>query len=249
MRLLVIEDNRSLLANLFEYFEARGHVLDAAPDGITGLHLAVTQRFDALIVDWMLPRMEGPEVLRLLRQQHHSDVPVIMLTARDELPDKIAGFRAGADDYLTKPFALPELEVRLEALLLRAHGRQQEKVLRVEDLHLDLATLEARRQGRALHLYPACRKLLEVLMRASPAAVTREQLEHALWGEDPPDGDLLRSHIYELRRAVDGPFERKLVQTLPRVGYRLAAVSTVSDTTPAAAARDAECPQEPRADD
>ena len=224
MRLLVIEDNRSLVANLFEYFEARGHVLDAAPDGITGLHLATTQAYDIIILDWMLPRMEGNEVLRRLREGTASSVPVIMLTARDELPDKIAGFRAGADDYLTKPFALPELEVRLEALLARASGRQRSKILEVEDLRLDLTTLEASRGGQPLHLYPACRKLLEVLMQASPAAVTRERLEQAVWGEDPPDGDMLRSHVYELRRSVDGPFPVKLVHTLPRVGYRLAAL-------------------------
>ena len=224
MRLLVIEDNRSLVANLFEYFEARGHVLDAAPDGITGLHLATTQAYDIIILDWMLPRMEGNEVLRRLREGTAASVPVIMLTARDELPDKIAGFRAGADDYLTKPFALPELEVRLEALLARASGRQRSKVLEVEDLRLDLTTLEASRGGQPLHLYPACRKLLEVLMQASPAAVTRERLEQAVWGEDPPDGDMLRSHVYELRRSVDGPFPVKLVHTLPRVGYRLAAL-------------------------
>lgn len=107
MRLLVVEDNRSLTANLFEYFEARGHVLDAAPDGITGLHLAVSHPYDVVVLDWMLPRLDGPGLLRRLRNEHGSGVPVIMLTARDELPDKIVGFRAGADDYLTKPFALP----------------------------------------------------------------------------------------------------------------------------------------------
>jgi len=224
MRLLLIEDNKSLVANLFDYFEARGHTVDAAPDGITGLHLATTQAYDVLLLDWMLPRMDGREVLRRLREEHGSSLPVIMLTARDELPDKIAGFRAGADDYLTKPFALPELEVRLEALLARASGRNRERVLQVEDLRLDLATLEASRAGQALHLYPACRKLLETLMQASPAAVTRERLEHALWGDDPPQGDMLRSHIYELRRSVDGPFPLKLIHTLPRVGYRLAVI-------------------------
>lgn len=228
MRLLVIEDNRNLVANLFDYFEARGHVLDVAPDGITGLHLAATQDYDAILLDWMLPRMEGPEVLKRLREEHGLDVPVIMLTARDELPDKIAGFRAGADDYLTKPFALPELEVRLDAMLARVKGRNPHKLLQVHDLKLDLGTLEAQRAGQPLHLYPACRKLLEVLMRASPAAVTRDQLEYALWGDEPPDGDMLRSHIYELRRAVDGPFDAKLLHTLPRVGYRLSAPS--SDT-------------------
>ncbi len=226
MRLLVIEDNRNLVANLFEYFEARGHALDAAPDGVTGLHLATTQAYDVVILDWTLPRMEGREVLQRLRSSGNAATPVIMLTARDELPDKIAGFRAGADDYLTKPFALPELEVRIDALLARASGRGRSRLLEVEDLRLDMATLEATRGGRALHLYPACRKLLETLMLASPAAVSRDRLEHALWGDEPPDGDMLRSHIYELRRSVDGPFPMKLIHTLPRVGYRLGRPST-----------------------
>jgi DNA-binding response OmpR family regulator len=226
MRLLVIEDNRDLVANLFAYFESRGHVLDAAPDGITGLHLALTQPYDAVVLDWMLPRMDGPQVLRKLREEGHSDMPVVMLTARDELPDKLAGFRAGADDYLTKPFDLPELEVRLEALLTRVEGRARRRVLEVEDLRLDLDTLEATRAGQAIHLFPAGRKLLEALMRASPAVVTREQLERTLWGDEPPDGDMLRSHVYELRREVDGPFPVKLIQTVPRTGYRLARVAT-----------------------
>ena len=226
MRLLVVEDNRNLVANLFAYFEARGHVLDAAPDGVTGLHLALTQRYDAVILDWMLPRMDGPELLRKLRDHGQSDMPVIMLTARDELPDKLAGFRAGADDYLTKPFDLPELEMRLEILQARIQGRTRSRVLEVDDLRLDLSTLEASRGGNPVHLFPAGRKLLEVLMRASPAVVSREQLELALWGDEPPDGDMLRSHIYELRREVDGPFAVKLIQTLPRVGYRLARVPT-----------------------
>ncbi|MCX7563056.1 response regulator transcription factor [Xanthomonadaceae bacterium XH05] len=222
MRLLVIEDNRNLVSNLFEFFEPRGHQLDAAPDGIVGLHLATTHCYDAIVLDWMLPRLDGRALLGKLREQG-IDTPVIMLTARDELPDKIAGFRAGADDYLTKPFALPELEVRLEALLTRAIGRRQRRVLQVHDLRLDLETFEATRAGVALHLYPACRKLLVALMRASPAAVTRQQLEDVLWEGDTPERDMLRSHIYELRRSVDGPFPVKLIRTLPRVGYRLAA--------------------------
>ncbi|MCW5580217.1 MAG: response regulator transcription factor [Luteimonas sp.] len=220
MRLLVVEDNRGLVGNLFEYFEPRGHQLDAAPDGLVGLHLAATQDYDAIILDWMLPRLDGVALLRKLRE-HGVGAPVIMLTARDELPDKLTGFRAGADDYLTKPFALPELEVRLEALQARTRDHRP-RVLRVHDLELDLDTLEAHRGGTPVHLYPAGRKLLQTLMQASPAAVTRRQLEHALWGDDPPDHDMLRSHVYELRRSVDGRFPVKLIRTLPRVGYRLA---------------------------
>ena len=221
MRLLVIEDNRDLVANLFAYFESRGHVLDAAPDGITGLHLALTQPYDAVVLDWMLPRMEGPSMLKTMRERG-IDTPVLMLTARDQLPDKIAGFRSGADDYLTKPFDLQELEVRIEALILRAKGRSTPRELVVGDLHYNLSTLEVQRAGRLLHLFPASRKLLEVMMLASPAAVSRQQLEHALWGDEPPDGDMLRSHVYELRRSVDGDSAVKLIHTIPRVGYRIA---------------------------
>jgi DNA-binding response OmpR family regulator len=222
VRLLVIEDNRELVANLFAYFEARGHVLDAAPDGVVGLHLATSQPYDAIVLDWMLPRMDGTEVLRRLRAEHGLDVPVIMLTARGELPDKVHGLRSGADDYLTKPFALLELEARLDALLARSTARSRRRVLQVHDLRFDLDTHEVRRGDVPLHLYPACRKLLETLMRASPAAVSREQLERSLWGDDAPDRDMLRSHVYDLRRAIDGPFGTKLLHTLPRVGYRLA---------------------------
>lgn len=222
MRILVVEDNRGLVANLFDFLEGEGHVVDAAPDGPIGLHLAMTEDYDALILDWGLPRMDGREVLRQLREGG-CDVPVIMLTARDEQPDKIAGLRAGADDYLTKPFDLEELLLRLQALVARASGIRRNRRLQVGDLVLDAATQEARRGEQRIHLYPAGRRILEVLMAASPAVVSRERLEQALWGDDPPDGNLLRSHVYDLRRSVDGPFEDKLIHTVARMGYRIAA--------------------------
>jgi len=220
MKLLIIEDNRSLVANVFDYFEQRGHVLDAAPDGVTGLHLASSNDYDAIVLDWMLPRLDGIGVLRGLREHAGKRTPVIMLTARDGLPDKLSGFEAGADDYLTKPFALPELEVRLKALLARS-GDPARRVLAVADLELDLDTLEAMRGGQRLQLYPASRKLLEALMRSAPAVVSRERLERVLWGDMPPYNDLLRSHMYELRRAVDSPFKIKLIQTVAGTGYRI----------------------------
>lgn len=225
MKLLIVEDNLSLVTNLFEYFEARGHVLDAAPDGVTGLHLATNNSYDAIVLDWMLPRLQGPDFVRRLRNETSQNTPVLMLTARDALSDKLTGFHAGADDYLTKPFALPELEARLHALVARG-GARIRPVLEVGDLRLDTGTLLASRGGETFKLYPACRKLLEALMRASPAVVSREHLEHVLWGDSPPDADLLRSHIYELRRAVDGEHAVKLIHTVPRVGYRLGPADT-----------------------
>jgi DNA-binding response OmpR family regulator len=224
-RVLLVEDNAALVANLFAFLELRDYSLDAAQDGVSGLHLALSQPYDAIVLDWMLPRMDGTDVVRNLRE-HGAEVPVLMLTARDELPDKITGFRAGADDYLTKPFALAELEVRLEALILRSRGRS--RVLSVGDLRFDLSTQEVVRGATVLQLHAGCRKLLEALMRASPALVTREKLEAILWGDDPPDGDMLRSHIYELRRRVDGPFTAKLIHTVPKQGYRIAVPATTS---------------------
>ena len=220
MRLLVIEDHRDLVRSLFDYFEPRGHIMDTAPDGRTGLALALEQHYDAIILDWNLPRMDGIDVLRAFHEQGGT-TPVILLTARDDVMDKVEGFRTGANDYLTKPFTLPELEVRLEALV-RKSAAPAARVLTVGDLQYDLSAQRVTRGGRELHVYPACRKLLESLMRASPAAISREELEHIIWADDLPDADRLRSHIYDLRRAIDGPFDVKLLHTLPRIGYRLA---------------------------
>ncbi|HTD29710.1 MAG TPA: response regulator transcription factor [Xanthomonadaceae bacterium] len=228
MKLLIVEDNRNLVGNLFDYFEQRGHVLDAAPDGITGLHLALQNDYDAVVLDWTLPRLDGIGVLRGLRKSDVRHVPVLMLTAREGLPDKLSGFGAGADDYLTKPFALPELEVRLLALVARCGGHNQ-RVLVVADLKLDLDSLDVVRGGKRITVYPSGRKILELLMRSAPAIVKREQLERALWGDAPPDNDLLRSHLYDLRRAVDAPFSVKLIHTVVGVGYRIAEIAERGD--------------------
>ena len=224
MKLLIVEDNRALVANLFAYFEARGHVLDAAPDGATGLRLAADNHYDAIVLDWSLPRMEGVHVLGELRQSVRKDVPVLMLTAKAETADKVEALRTGADDYLVKPFDLAELEARLLAQVRRASGRVTDTRLRVGDLVMDLSTLEVTRGAQSIALQPATRRLLEVLMRASPAIVPRERLQDALWGDDAPDRDLLRSQMHLLRRAIDAPFSTKLLRTVARVGYRLAAM-------------------------
>ncbi|BAW00009.1 DNA-binding response regulator, OmpR family, contains REC and winged-helix (wHTH) domain [Lysobacter enzymogenes] len=219
VRVLLVEDNQSLVANVFAYLEGAGLSLDAAPDGVSGLQLAQDNDYDVVVLDWMLPRMEGVEVLRRLRASH-TDVPVLMLTARDELDSKLEGFRSGADDYLSKPFAIAELEARIRALALRRRGRT--RVLRVGPLRYDLATQEIVRGERALQLHTGCRAILEVLMRESPNIVAKERLEAAIWGDRRPDRDLLRTHIYELRRRLDAHAEPKLLHTVKNVGYRLA---------------------------
>ena len=219
MRILVIEDNTDIAANLGDYLEDRGHTVDFAADGITGLHRAVVDRFDAIILDLNLPGMDGLEVCRKLRQEAHKDTPVLMLTARDALEQKLAGFESGADDYIVKPFALQELDARLGVLLRR--GRGASRVLTVSDLEYNLDTLEVVRAGKSITLNPTALKILQVLMEASPAVVTRQDLETRVWGEELPDSDSLRVHIHGLRAALDKPFGRPLIQTRHGIGYRL----------------------------
>ena len=221
MRILVVEDNRDIAANLGDYLEERGHTVDYAADGITGLHLAVVHAFDAIVLDLNLPGMDGMEVCRKLRQDGRKQTPVLMLTARDSLDNKLAGFESGADDYLIKPFALQEVEARLTVLARRGKAAQP-RVLVVSDLEYNLDTLEVRRGGKLLQLNPTALKILQSLMEASPAVVPRQDLETRVWGEELPDSDSLRVHIHGLRAAVDKPFDTALIQTRHGIGYRIA---------------------------
>ncbi len=221
MRILVIEDNSDIAANLGDFLEERGHTVDFAADGVTGLHLAVVNDFDAIVLDLNLPGMDGLEVCRKLRQDARKQTPVLMLTARDALESKLDGFEAGADDYLVKPFALQEVDARLAVLLRRGKGPQS-RILNVADLEYNLDTLEVRREGRLLQLNPTALKILQSLMESSPSVVTRQELETRVWGEELPDSDSLRVHIHGLRAAVDKPFPKPLIQTRHGIGYRIA---------------------------
>lgn len=221
MHLLLIEDSQDLAANVCEYLEARGHVMDTARDGVTGLHLAVVNRYDAIVLDVGLPGLDGVALCRKLRHEARKATPVLMLTARDTLADKLDGFDAGADDYLIKPFALQELEARLQALVRR--GSAAGPVLQVADLRLDTDTLEVTRAGQAITLTPIGLKLLRLLMQASPRVVSRAEIERAIWGDGPPDSDALRTHVHALRSAVDKAFAAKLLYTVHGIGFQLAA--------------------------
>ena len=219
MHLLLIEDSRDLAANICEHLEARGHIMDAAADGVTGLHLATVNPYDAIILDVGLPGLDGLALCRKLRHDAHRQTPVLMLTARDTLQDKLGGFDAGADDYLVKPFALQELEARLQALVRR--GQAGGVVLRVADLSVNVDTLEVHRGEARVSLTPAALKLLILLMRASPRVLSRREIELALWGDLPPESDALRAHVHALRAAVDKPFPVKLLHTVHGMGYRI----------------------------
>jgi len=221
MRILVVEDHRDIAENIGDYLAPRGHEVDYAADGITGLHLAVTNQYDVIVLDLMLPALDGLEVCRKLREEAKKDTPVLMLTARDQLESKVQGFRAGADDYLVKPFALKELEIRLEALYRRSANAVAARVVRVADLEFDPDTQIVKRAGKRLDLNPSLRTLLGILMTHTHRVVRRDELEAALWGEDRPDADVLRAHIYALRSIIDKPFARKLLHTIHGTGYRL----------------------------
>lgn len=223
MRLLLIEDHDDIAANIAEFYEPRGTAVDHAPDGETGLHMALEGAYDAIVLDLMLPKLDGLTVCRQLRQRGHTRAPILMLTAKDLLADKIEGFEAGADDYLVKPFSLAELDARLKALVRRASLPQASRVLSVGDLSFDLDTLEAERGGEPVKLNPTTRRILIVLLQNSHRVVTRAELERELWGEHPPQADILRAHMHALRTAIDKNFSVKLLHTIHGTGYRLSA--------------------------
>ncbi|MBI3903594.1 MAG: response regulator transcription factor [Nitrosomonadales bacterium] len=220
MNLLLIEDNRDLASNLFDYFELRGHTMDIAHDGISGLHFASANQYDVIVLDLMLPGMDGLTLCRRLRDAGRY-TPVLMLTALDSLNDKIAGLEAGADDYVVKPFALREVEARLQALIRRAQVREGTSTLQVGDLSFNTGTLKVRRGERVIELPPIPLKLLEVLMRHSPRVMPREEVERAIWGDSPPDSDALRAHLHILRNAVDKKSDQPLIKTLRGIGYQI----------------------------
>lgn len=223
MYALIIEDNPDIVANLYGFLEPLGYTLDVAMNGATGVTRASNEHYDVIVLDLELPGLDGIEVCRQLRKEQRLATPILMLTARDTVNDKLSGFEAGADDYLVKPFSLVELEARLKALVRRARNETVDHILEFGDLRYDLSRCEAKRAGHKLALTPTGFKLLEALMRKAPALITREELMREIWGDEPPNSDALRTHIHALRQAIDRPFVHPMLRTLPGNGYRLIA--------------------------
>lgn len=218
---LLVEDHRDIAETVGAYLESKNYIVDYASDGVTGLQLGESNAYDAIVLDVMLPGMDGLDVCRRLRFESDTDVPILMLTARDTLDDKLSGFEHGADDYLVKPFDLEELGARLGALIRRNKRSMATGILTVGDLSLDAETLQVTRDGRKILVTPTGLKILRLLMRAAPRVVTRNEIEREIWSDLPPDSDALRSHMYSLRKAIDKPFETALITTVHGAGFRI----------------------------
>ena len=216
---LLVEDNVSLAQTMIAYFDLEGIDCDYASNGSQGLELALLNDYQVILLDINLPRINGLEVCEMIRKQG-VDIPVMMLTARDSLEDKLAGFDAGTDDYLVKPFELSELVARVKALFNRRSLHSMK--LEVGPLVMDLSLKTICREGQKLKLTPTCWKLLEILMRESPNVVSREKMQNTIWTEpDLPDSDVLKVHLYKLRQQVDKPFSIKLIQTVSSHGVAI----------------------------
>ena len=220
-KILIIEDNPDIVANIYAFFEPKGFELDNAHNGISGLTLAANNRYDVILLDVMLPGIDGTKLCKKLRDELHNKTPVLMLTARDTILDKVAGFDSGADDYLVKPFSLIELESRIKALIRRHQDEHFEHSLAVGPLSLNANEHTIRREGTSLKLTPTGFKILETLMNASPRVVSKSELEEKVWGEDIPSSDALRTHMHSVRVQVDKPFARPMIMTMPGVGYQI----------------------------
>lgn len=218
MNILIVEDDHDLAETICEYLEMDGFICHHALNGMSGLNFACENRFQVILLDLNLPKIDGISLCRTLRAKG-DDTPILMLTARDGLNDKLEGFTAGTDDYLVKPFALEELSMRIKALSKRKSG--QISRLSCGTLEMNINSKTVMRENIVLKMSPFCWKLLEVLLRASPDVVPKAELEATLWGEDIPDSNALKVHIHTLRKTVDAPFPHQLIHTVSRHGFAL----------------------------
>ena len=215
---ILVEDDRDIATAVVEYLQLESIDCDYASNGASALELIRAQNYHVVILDINLPRMSGYTVSKTLREEG-SDVPILMLTARDTLDDKLTGFSSGTDDYLVKPFAMDELVARVKALAGRRSTRSFR--LQVGDLQLNVSERRATRDGELLDLAPKSLALLEVLMRASPDPVSRKELTESVWGDDEPESNSMNVHMHSLRKNVDLPGMPKLLQTVAGYGYAI----------------------------
>ena len=221
MRILVIEDDSDTADFLVYGLTESGYVADRASDGREGLFLALGQNYDAMIVDRMLPGLDGLSIVQTLRGQGNH-TPVLILSALGQVDDRVKGLRAGGDDYLTKPYAFSELLARLEAILRRGSVEAGQPRLKVADLEMDLLSRSVKRAGKPIELQPREFKLLEYLMRHAGQVVTRTMLLEGVWDYHfDPQTNVIDVHVSRLRQKIDRGFDRPLLHTIRGAGYTL----------------------------
>ena len=221
LHILLVEDEAKIAENVAAFLEQKGHVLDFAMRGDQGLSLALSSFYDLVILDLNLPAMDGLAVCKALREKAQRHIPIIMLTARDSIDDKVSGFSVGADDYLTKPFSLQELEMRCLALS-RRHQLNTNDTIELGPLQLNRKRKTVTREGKSVATSAMGYKILTIVAEAYPQVVSRSELTQKLWGDDPTESDALRSHIYQLRSVLDKPFDKPLLKTVFGAGFTLA---------------------------
>ena len=223
MHILVIEDDAGTADYLVKGLTESGYVVDRAADGREGLYMALGQDYDAMIVDRMLPGLDGLSIVQAVRAQG-TRTPVLILSALGEVDDRVKGLRAGGDDYLTKPYAFSELLARLEAVLRRGSTEAADPHLKVADLEMDLLSRAVRRAGKPIELQPREFKLLEYLMRHAGQVVTRTMLLEGVWDYHfDPQTNVIDVHVSRLRQKIDKGFDRPLLHTVRGAGYMLRA--------------------------
>lgn len=220
--ILMVEDHYELAATVCEFLEEHGFVVDHARNLDAARNFLKTHPYHLLLLDINLPDGSGYDLCEWLRTDQGKDIPILMLTARDTLDDKLKGFSAGTDDYLVKPFDFNELVMRVRALIKRSLGEVSSSKIQIHDLVLDSATQTVTRAGQSIELPRIQFKLLKILMRNSPKVVTKQEIIIELWGDEEPESDALRSHIYNLRKMIDKPFQEKLIHTISGVGIKVA---------------------------
>ncbi|MDW6004369.1 response regulator transcription factor [Vibrio mangrovi] len=218
LKVLLVEDDLDLATAIIDYMALEDIEADYAADGQIGYNLITSNTYDVIVLDLNLPKIEGLIVCERVRSQG-IEVPVLMLTAKDTLDDKLRGFSKGADDYLVKPFEMEELIARVKVLSKRKSGQISKLV--VEDLEFDLTGREVRRAGELLKLSPIATKILEVLMRESPSTVSREKIIQTVWGSEQPDSNSLKVHIFNLRKQVNKEGLKPLIHTIPSFGFAI----------------------------
>ena len=219
---LIVEDDPDLARNLADFLELKHYLTDHAADGVTAMHLLAANAYDLVLLDLMLPGQDGLTLCRRIREEVSGHLPIVVLTAKDEVDTKVSAFDIGADDYVVKPAALKEIEARVRALIRRAGREVENQVLEVGDLRLDTGTMKVERAGHPIALPPVPLKILLLLMRRSPNVVHRSAIQREIWGDEPGDNHALIVHMHTLRNAVDKPFGRQLIHTVRGFGYRMA---------------------------